>query len=383
MKLAMITVMDKYGVGNHSLNLVNELVAMNKIEEIHVIDVGGGYECQKFLQKEGSLFYHRVYGRKGLLGKILELKTIIKKISEIQPDLVHIHLHSPYLGIIPLILNDKFPVICTIHALYEIDEKYLEYAGIARWLSRKFSILLERIILRHLRFVIVVSPQLGELIKRRTKAKTYCVPNGVNIREVDREEDARLISTESPSILFIGRLTKRKGLETLLKALAIVKERYPNIILYVVGDGPQETELRALAFKLKIEQNVKFLGYISEKEKNFLLRSTNIFVLPSLGFEPSPIALLEAMAYGKPIVASKIGGIPFYLEDEKSGLFFEPSNFQELAEKICILLENEDLREKIAKGAQERARTFSWTDIAKKTLEIYQEVLMNYGIRNC
>jgi glycosyltransferase involved in cell wall biosynthesis len=97
-------------------------------------------------------------------------------------------------------------------------------------------------------------------------------------------------------------------------------------------------------------------------------------VFPSI-YEPFGIVLLEAMACGKPVVASNVGGIPFVVEEGKTGLLFESGNVEDLADKIMTILENEELGEKMGEAGRERAKEFTWDKIAERTVEVYKEIL--------
>jgi len=100
----------------------------------------------------------------------------------------------------------------------------------------------------------------------------------------------------------------------------------------------------------------------------------DVCVFPSR-YEPFGIVLLEAMASGKPVVASKVGGIPFVVEDGKTGLLFERGNVEVLAEKIIMLLRDEELRKRMGEAGRERAKEFTWDKIAKQTVDLYKEIL--------
>jgi glycosyltransferase involved in cell wall biosynthesis len=97
-------------------------------------------------------------------------------------------------------------------------------------------------------------------------------------------------------------------------------------------------------------------------------------VFPSI-YEAFGIVLLEAMACGKPVVASNVGGIPFVVEEGKTGLLFESGNVEDLADKIVTILKDEELREKMGEAGRERAKEFTWDKIAERTVEVYKEIL--------
>jgi glycosyltransferase involved in cell wall biosynthesis len=138
--------------------------------------------------------------------------------------------------------------------------------------------------------------------------------------------------------------------------------------------GVYRLRLKKLVKKQNIEKNVEFLGFISDDEKYACYNSADIFVLPSLE-ESFGIVLLEAMACRKPVVASNVGGIPFVVADEKTGLLFESNDPEDLAEKIITLLRNRELQENMGRAGRERAKEFGWDKIAKTTVRLYQEII--------
>lgn len=153
--------------------------------------------------------------------------------------------------------------------------------------------------------------------------------------------------------------------------------------VYIAGKSVSEEEdknLKKLAEELNIEKKVSFLGFISGAEKYAYYESADIYVHPSR-YEPFGVVLLEAMACGKPIVASKVGGIPFVVEDEETGLLFKSENVEELAEKVILLLRNKELRVKMGKAGRERAKLFTWERSAEMTVEVYKEVIEKFKIQ--
>jgi len=146
------------------------------------------------------------------------------------------------------------------------------------------------------------------------------------------------------SIVFAGRLTRIKDPITLIKAYKIAKKRYKNLNLIICGDG----ELRKECEKMS-DENVYFLGFIEDIPS--ILKGAEIFALTSLQ-DASPRALLEAMTMGKPCIATRVGGVEYYLEG--CGILIEPGNPEMLAEKIIYLLENSDIAGELGRKAREK-----------------------------
>lgn len=149
----------------------------------------------------------------------------------------------------------------------------------------------------------------------------------------------------------VARLGETKGLDYLLNAVASVKKQYPNIHVRVWGDGPLRHDLLSQAQTLGLDGEQIFVGSFAHQDLPQIMSSTDIFLMPSI-LEGLPLALIEAMAYGRPIVATTVGGIPELIEDGISGLLCPPKDSYALAEKLNLLIENPVLRQTLGKAAR-------------------------------
>lgn len=378
-KVGMITLDNKFGLGSHTLHLTRELAKIPEID-LQIINLING-KCNEIanIDKSAKCTVHNINRSKqrfAFIRGISDIIKILKRSLKIKPDVLHIHFGETHLILATILLKNKFPVICTLHSLYARDEKMLEYVNLSRCVYRKILSFIENhVILKNLPNIIVVTPPMKELIVNKTNAKIYTIPNGADPTEAP---DVVPLSIEYPSILYVGRLTKRKGVDILLRAIPIVKKSIPNIMTYIMGDGPQEKELKELVVELNITDNVKFLGFVSGKEKYAHYKSADICVVPSLDYDYAPIVLPEAMMCEKPIIASNVGGIPFLVEDGRTGLLIRPGDFNELGNKILELLKNEKMREEMGKAGRRKIENFTWSKIARQTVSVYREVIDDY-----
>ena len=174
-------------------------------------------------------------------------------------------------------------------------------------------------------------------------------------------------------IVCVGRLSPEKGQAGLLEAFASIVSELPNAHLILVGDGPDAAELRVLADRLELKSRVTFAGRLGENDTLAQIACSDMLVLPSF-MEGLPIVLMEAMAVGTAVIASRVAGIPELVEDEKSGLLFTPSDWGELA--ICIrrLANDEELRESLAAAGRERLSVeFESRSSADRLLRLFRE----------
>lgn len=304
---------------------------------------------------------------------LLDVRVLEKKIFDIDPDVVHVHgSYYPYNMVVPKIAN-KYPLVLTIHGLMQIEYKFNRGLN---FLGAIVSLILERYTLNRTKTIITVAPQIADAIKRITDSEVHVLPNGVNFKYI---KGLNALKRKKPNyVLFIGLLEEIKGIDVLLKASSIITKSIPNFNLLIVGSGSQENKLKKLSEKLKLEQNVKFLGFISGDKKYSYIKSSEFCVIPSK-HESLPIAVLEFMACGKPIIASDVGGIPFLIENGKNGFLVKSNDYKELSDKIIYLLNDKDLIQKMGGYSLKIIEGYGWPKIAKNTYNIYKHVISMEG----
>lgn len=159
------------------------------------------------------------------------------------------------------------------------------------------------------------------------------------------------VSKKLGYVLYLGRLTKEKGVITLLKAL----ESLDGVTLKIAGSGPLEGEIRRAAIRLG-KSRIQFLGHVTGQYKQELLRGATCLVVPSEWYENFPISVVEAMSLGTPVVASDIGGLPDMVKHQDTGLIFESGNPAAIAEALRNITTNGDFADHLAKNALRSAR---------------------------
>jgi len=208
-------------------------------------------------------------------------------------------------------------------------------------------------------------------IEKSVNDNVQIIPMGV-----DKQRFMKKGSTRAPlppaTILTIGRLVEKKGIKFLIMAMEIVVKAYPDAKLIIGGDGPERENLVTLRNSLKLEKNVEFTGFIPREKISSVYASADIFVLPSIEMKSGDteglgVVLLEAMASGVPVVGSNTGGIVDIIEDRKTGLLVKPGDTNDLADKLLILLSNEDLRNTLSANATHLIdNKFSWDIVTEK-----------------
>lgn len=199
------------------------------------------------------------------------------------------------------------------------------------------------------------------------------IPNGVDLQKF-RVQD-RSLPSEKRLLIYIGRFDHGKGLEDLLSAFKKVHESQPGTQLLLVGDGGEKEKLLRLAYELKIHTSIHFEGV--HDDVNHYLGKSEIFVFPSLSEGMSNV-LLEAMACGLPIVATRIGGNLELIENGLNGLLVSPGNPGELAEAILWLLTNPDRAKEMGKRGREKVEAnYSLDLVVEKYLNLYRQIYEN------
>jgi glycosyltransferase involved in cell wall biosynthesis len=212
------------------------------------------------------------------------------------------------------------------------------------------------------------------------KSRIRVVPNGVDTKHFKPSERGHTIKHKigldgKLCVLFVGRLIPRKGLPLLIEAAKQIVKEFQQTMFVVVGNGPLRDSLLAYLQKINLSRNFLFLGDVNENILPALYNCADVFALPSFQ-EGQGIALLEAQATAKPVVAFDVGGVRETVLDKETGLLVKPSSLR-LAEAIMRLLGDWPLREKMGRrGRQFVADTFSWEICAQRMLKLYREAIV-------
>ena len=247
--------------------------------------------------------------------------------------------------------------------MFTFHNTYGEGDGAARSLSHMNDALFCRMI-RDRRTVCVSEFVRDDLLNRGFRRDlTDVVSLGVDMYDGP--------TSEEDFILFTGRLVATKGVRYLIEAMRTVDSK-----LVIMGKGPEEKRLRSLAEQSGVGGRVVFTGHVSEEEKVRLMSSCKIFAMPSL-FESFGLATAEVMAYGKPVVASKVGGLPEVVGD--GGILVAPASPRDIAAALDRLLRDDGLRHDLGRRARKHIGRFNWDSIAAQTERIYLEEVEKYG----
>ena len=188
-------------------------------------------------------------------------------------------------------------------------------------------------------------------------------------------KDAFYLKDGNIRLFTVARLHKYKGLEYLIKAFArVVQERKGVVKLYILGKGPEEWALKRMAMNLGVDDDVIFISKsIPNTEMPRVYTECDIYVQPSV-IEPFGIAVLEAMACGKPVIGTRIGGMLDTIVDGKTGFLVPPADASALSKAILKLVEDRTLLKEMGENAREEALRYDWNVIAKRYLDVINEI---------
>lgn len=281
-----------------------------------------------------------------------------------------IHFHEPLVPFLSfqILRHSKATNIITIHTFPEASS-FIKFMLITtKHLSGRIT--------EKFQGVIAVSETAKKFAQKIVKGKIVIIPNGVELsRFSPKTPQLKKFQDEKFNILFVGRLTKRKGLIYLLKAYRKLKKKYQNIRLIVVGDGDQKSKAKIYA-KIYGLKDVHFEGVIPDEAIPSYYATADIFCSPATEGESFGIVLLEAMASGKPILAYANEGYKGVLKGFGKKSLVSPKNVEALAKKLEELINDEKLRKNLIKWGLEEVKRYSWEKVASQVLDFYKITLL-------
>ena len=276
-----------------------------------------------------------------------------------------IHLHEPMAPLLPLCVLEfsKAVNVGTFHASYSRQHLYrMTHPIIKRWHQR-------------LHGNIAVSKAARRYVNNTFPGDYEIIPNGIDFNHFSADvaplpqyQDGKL------NILFVGRLEKRKGLQYLLDAYGKLKWELPDIRLIVVGPGNPDKESYRIMSSHNL-QDVEFVGRVSYEDLPRYYASADIFCSPATGAESFGIVLLEAMAAGKPVVASDIEGYRGILTDGEQGLLVPKKDSDALAKALEVLARDPELRRRLGGQGNRSAEEYRWEVVAGQVENYYDSCL--------
>jgi len=335
--------------------------------EVHVISCIR--QAIKSPNKVGkNIYFHSVFVPKigwmssGYYGCSRAIRSLC---AEIKPDIVHGQGSERDCAIAAVLSG--FPNIITLHGNMRVHARRLEHR---KNIYHQLAAILETFCLKRTNGVVAISSYTEKLVTGLT-SKTWLLPNAVDLRFFD----IILSSPSIPRFLFVGSLDERKNPLGLLEACApFLKTNRCSLALAGQFDPAGEYGM-AFRSEADVLPNIEYLGFLGRDKLAAEFAKSSVLILPT--FEDNcPMVVLEAMAAGLPVAASRVGGVPDLVDHDVTGLLFNPENMENIRECIEFLISNPDFRNTAGQAGKKKAlEKFHPSRIAQRHVEIYQEVL--------
>jgi glycosyltransferase involved in cell wall biosynthesis len=331
------------GLSNFNPKLFNERI---KIESLNI--------SQRFKTKTSGSFSKIVY--------LYAIKKIIKIIKIFKPDILHAHYASSY-GLLGS-LTGFHPFIISVWGsdIYNFPQKSFIHCKIVRFNLSKADVILS------------TSNAMSKQTKKFTDKKIIVTPFGIDTDKFKPKKSTSIFVASDFVIGTIKTLEKNYGIEYLIKAFKIVKEKQSVKILklMIVGTGTQQTYLKSLVNELNLKNDTVFTGYIDHQKIPNYQNMLDVAVIPSIN-ESFGVTALEASACGKPVIASNVGGLLEVIEDGVTGYLVEKQNPQAIADALEKLINNEDLRKELGTNGRNKViKEYNWEVCVEKMISVYK-----------
>ncbi|MCA9330776.1 glycosyltransferase family 4 protein [Candidatus Saccharibacteria bacterium] len=275
-----------------------------------------------------------------------------------------LHFHEPWVPLLSrqILIRSNTKNVATFHAK-------LPDTMMSRTIERVITPYTKSI-LKYLDSYTAVSTAASEYVSELTDDPITIVPNGIDLRKYTSGD---IIKPDQKSVLFVGRLEKRKGVTYLLRAMAEVQKRLPQVYVDIVGDGPDRAKLEAMVHDLGLK-HVRFHGKVDDAEKIRMLHAATVFSSPARYGESFGIVLLEAMAAGTPIVAGDNPGYRAVMQETGLLSIVDPQDTMAFAARLELLLTDETLARHWIDWAREYVKQFAYPRVVDRYEAIYEQV---------
>jgi glycogen(starch) synthase len=288
---------------------------------------------------------------------VVEIRRKVVQLKQsFAPDLVHINAVSRG-DFFQLITNSRrTPLLVTLHGKWEqqIEPVVEQTLRKADWVAGCSAAILDQ----------------GRQLVPEITSRSSVIYNGLEMPPLAPEP----LPFDPPRIVCMGRLAPEKGLDIALAAFVAVLARFPEARLIIAGDGALRDELRQQAADLNVARAVDFMGWVAPEAVPALINTSTIVLMPSRE-ESLPLVALEAAAMARPIVATRVGGLPEVVAHRETGLLVETEDRRGFAEAVSFLLENREAAVRMGKAARARAQTlFNWDRHVDAYDQLYQKL---------
>ncbi len=278
-----------------------------------------------------------------------------------------LHVHEPEVPVLggQVIAKATCPVVATFHAIHPDTP-------LARSIEA-LRIPYSKSIFSKLSGITAVSDVAASFVRQQTGRRVRIIPNGIDLEKYKSDLPVEPVD-DVKTILYVGRLEKRKGVQYLLRAFTRLTKTHPQLRLQVVGDGPDRDKLKAFV-KTRRLSNVHFYGYVDEPTKIKMLQLATVFCSPALYGESFGIVLLEAMAAGTVVVAGNNDGYAAVMQGKGAISLVDPKDIKAFAQRLGLMLNDETERQAWQSWAKTYVKHFSYDKIVDKYEALYKRIV--------
>ena len=361
-KVRVLHILPNFGPGGAERLVVDLMEAMDRerfeVAAVSLFPEDGSILEEEIREKGLKVFFlnKRLGPDPGIMAPLYRL------IRDFKPHVVHTHLYVLRYALLSILLCR---VPGRVHTVHNVAQKEVDAVG--KWVHKVAF-----------RFCGVVPVSISEEVAATVRSlygahlDTPVIYNGIPTTRFSIEAPASS-QREKLVLLHVGRFAPQKNHLLLIEGVARVLVKHPYIELWLVGDGPLRTEVERLVLEKKLQNHVRFMGL--RRDIPELLAQADVFLLPS-DWEGLPLVVLEAMAAGRPIVATRVGGVPELVEEGKTGFLVPPQAPDALAGAILRLAKDPELRRRMGEAARKRAlERFDIRQTAQAYGELYLKLL--------
>lgn len=362
------------GVETSTANLIEGLKTFNDVE-IHVVTLNSTLKKPVHLDREGVAFHYLpTSGRlQTLTLHMRDRRSIKRALKDINPDIVHAQDALSY-GYVCLKAANEYPLVMSIHGIVREERKHLSTIR-SKLRATVTSQLIERYCVANARYIIQPTRYPEQYFGALINGKAFDTGNPIAEKFFGVNGTS---AAEPRRLLYSGLVIPRKRVLDLLQAVDIVRRRWPDIELRIAGgtrDPEYLCQVQEWITMHDLERNVMLLGALTQNELVEEYKKCTLLVLPS-GQETSPMVIGEVMAMGKPVVATRVGGVPYLVDDGQTGFIVDVGDVQAMVDRLTTILSDNDLRAKMGKQSKEKAnRQFRSRAVAAKVVEVYREAI--------
>jgi phosphatidylinositol alpha-mannosyltransferase len=283
-----------------------------------------------------------------------------------------LHFHEPWVPVLSrqILSRSKAVNIATFHA--KVPETLVSRSVV------KVVTPYTKSLLRYLHTLTAVSDAAAEYASSLTDEPLTIIPNGIDLKRFKKSAKLGIHDDSVKTILYIGRLERRKGLKYLFRAYEQLTHNQQNVRLVIAGDGPDREKLEALAATMRLP-NVNFMGFVSDAVKMELLGSADLFCSPAIFGESFGVVLLEAMASGLVTVAGDNSGYSAVMQEMGTLSLVNPRETDEFARRLTLLLNEETIRADWKKWAKGYVEQFNYPQIIDRYDELYKYAVEHHA----